>query len=286
MSATPLLQLFGERRTVLARALYLGERIDVRSLEATESLATLPLLIPAGEHGYMALFRYGVVVLFNVQPLEEATQLKHLESFVQQAFERPESETLEMRLTNSGEKSGEKTGDASTDRREDFVQNGAVLFSNYTVERLQIIADILAKSVVLAHYESSIASAFDAIEPFAKALKGHKTPSDKAGTLMQYVGDTLLIQHKMVGRVEVTEKPELLWDTPELGRLFARLEDEFELVERHNGIERKLMLIARTVETELDILQNQRTLRMEWYVVLLIAMEILLSVYEIFVVKH
>jgi uncharacterized Rmd1/YagE family protein len=43
------------------------------------------------------------------------------------------------------------------------------------------------------------------------------------------------------------------------------------------------MLIARTVETEMDILQNQRTLRMEWYVVILIAVEILLSAYDIFV---
>jgi uncharacterized Rmd1/YagE family protein len=100
---------------------------------------------------------------------------------------------------------------------------------------------------------------------------------------MQFVGDMLLIQHEMVGRVEISEKPELLWEMPELSRLYGKLEDEFELVERHNSIERKLMLIARTVETEMDILQNQRTLRMEWYVVILIAVEILLSAYDIFV---
>jgi uncharacterized Rmd1/YagE family protein len=261
---------FSEKSNIQARALYLGERIDVRSLETTNSLATSPLLIPAGEHGTMALFRYGVVVLFNVQPLEEATLLKHLEAFVQQPFDRHEAEMLELRLA---------TGTNTQEKEQ--VNNGIAILHNFSVERLQIIADILAKSVVLAHYEASIAQAFDAIEPLALALK-QNAQRDKTGTLMQYVGDTLLIQHKMVGRVEVTEKPELLWENPDLGRLYGRLEDEFEIIERHNGIERKLMLVSRTVETEMDILQNQRTLRMEWYVVMLIAVEIMLSVYDIF----
>ncbi|TAE27502.1 MAG: RMD1 family protein [Candidatus Kapaibacterium sp.] len=257
--------LFGERSTIQARALYLGERIDTRNLEQTNRLALSPLLIPSGELGYLALFRYGVVVMFNIQPLEEVTVLKQLEAFVQQPFERTESESLEMRL-------GER----------ELVENGNVTTREITVERLQIVADILAKSVVMAHYETTIARAFDAIEPIALAMQQHRFGRDKTATLMQYVGDTLLIQHKMVGRVEITEKPELLWEMPELTRLFGRLEDEYELVERHNSIERKLNLISSTVETELDILQNQRTLRMEWYVVVLIFVEILLSVYDIF----
>lgn len=257
--------LFGERTNIQARALYLGERIDTRNLEQTNRLAISPLLIPSGELGYVALFRYGVVVMFNIQPLEEVTVLKQLASFVQQHFEKQESETLELRT-------GER----------ELVENGVTTVQAFTVERLQIVADILAKSVVLAHYETRIARVFDAIEPIALAMKQRTFGRDKTATLMQYVGDTLLIQHKMVGRVEINEKPELLWEMPELTRLFGRLEDEYELVERHNSIERKLNLIASTVETELDILQNQRTLRMEWYVVVLIFVEILLSVYDIF----
>jgi uncharacterized Rmd1/YagE family protein len=258
--------LFGERTSIQARAFYLGERVDTRNLEQTNRLALSPLVIPSGELGYIAIFRYGVAVMFNIQPLEEVTVLKHIASFVQQPFEKYETEMLEMRI-------GER----------ELVENGVVTVQSFSVERLQIAADILAKSVVLAHYESSIARAFDAIEPIATAMRQQTFGRDKTTTLMKHVGDTLLIQHKMVGRVEINEKPELLWEMPELTRLFGRLEDEYELVERHNGIERKLQLISRTVETELDILQNQRTLRMEWYVVVLIFVEILLSIYDIFV---
>jgi uncharacterized Rmd1/YagE family protein len=38
------------------------------------------------------------------------------------------------------------------------------------VERFQAVADVLAKSVVLAHYEAEVASDFDSIEPPAADL--------------------------------------------------------------------------------------------------------------------
>jgi len=61
--------------------------------------------------------------------------------------------------------------------------------------------------------------------------------------------------------------------------LFARLEDEFELRERHTAIERKLELISRTSNTLLELLSSRHTLRVEWYIVILIIFEILLSLY-------
>jgi uncharacterized Rmd1/YagE family protein len=81
----------------------------------------------------------------------------------------------------------------------------------------------------------------------------------------------------MVGRVEVQEKPDVLWDHPELERLYARLEDEYELVERSRGMERKLALINETVGTILDMVQTQRGMRLEWYIIGLIVIEIILS---------
>ena len=86
----------------------------------------------------------------------------------------------------------------------------------------------------------------------------------------------------MVGRVEVGEKPDALWERPDLERLYLRLEDEFELKERQLALHRKLEVIGQTVETVLDLLQSRRALRVEWYIVVLIVAEILLNLYEMF----
>jgi uncharacterized Rmd1/YagE family protein len=48
------------------------------------------------------------------------------------------------------------------------------------------------------------------------------------------------------------------------------------------ALERKLDLISRTAETLLELMQHKRSLRVEWYIVILIVIEILLTLYEIF----
>ena len=259
-------ELFTGSQIVKVRALSVGERIDLRALEAGRVLPTLPVMIKAGERGYAALFRYGVAVMFNLLPLEEVSFLGQLRPFVREPYERPASEEVDLRV----EQSGEEKVDA----------NGIVL-RDTTAERLQVVADILAKSAVLSHHEAGIAEVFDRIEPLAQHLKRTGRGGYRDDELLRHIGGTLLVQHTMVGRVEVAEKPEILWDRPELERLYVRLEDEYELSERHRALERKLELVTRTAQTLLDLLQHKRSLRVEWYIVVLIVVEIALSLYEI-----
>ena len=263
--------LFAPGSVVTVRAIMLGERIDLKGLESGQRLATNPLLISAGEGQYAALFRYGAVVLFGVNPLQEATFVDQLGRLVGQPYAKRETEETRLRVDPGGE---------------DRVEGGEILLHHITVESLQVIADVLAKSVVLSYYEATLAGVFDAVEPFAVRLRQGGRTIPKGKDLLRYVGDTLLIQHKMVGRVEVGEKPEVIWDRPELSRLFARLEDEFELSERRLALERKLDLISRTVETLLDLLQNRRSHRVEWYIVILIVFEIILTLYQMFLIRH
>ncbi len=263
MVSTPLAGKTGFK----LRALLIGERLDLRALEFTTRLGVLPLTVAAGESGCAVLFRYGAVVLCNVSAIEEAAFLKHLTAFVAEPYTHPDTEEVDVRI------------EAGVDER---VDGGVLLLRDVGVERLQVVADILAKSTVLAHYETNIAGVFDRIEPLAVGLKRRGTGGQRGRELLRHIGGTLLIQHKMVGRVEVAEKPDILWERPELERLYLRLSDEYELHERHLALERKLELISRTAGTLLDLLQTQRSLRVEWYIVILIVLEILITLYELF----
>ena len=261
-----MMSLFAPGSVVTVRALLLGERIDLKGLEAAQRLASNPLLVSAGEGQYAALFRYGAIVLFDLSPLQEVTFVNQLLPLVGQPYAKRETEDARIRIDPASEEQ---------------LAGGEIVLREATLERLQVIADVLAKSLVLAYYEASLAGVFDAVEPFALGLRqvGRTAPKDR--DLLRYVGDTLLMQHKMVGRVEVGEKPDVTWDLPEIHRLFARLEDEYELQERRLALERKLDLISHTVETLMDLLQNKRSLRVEWYIVALIVFEILLTLYQL-----
>lgn len=260
---------FPAKSRVHVRALFVGERIDVRAFERADCLAESPLLVRAGALGCAALFRYGAVVLFELQPLEEVSFLSQLAPLVSGAIAQPEDEDVELVISSGG------------DERVDL--SGAISLTDASVERLQLVAEVLAKSVVLAYYERQVAQVFDAIEPLAAGLRQFGRVGSQARGLLRQIGDVLMVEHKMVGRVEVAEKPDLLWDHPLLERVYARLVDEYELSERHRALDDKLELISRTAETVLDLLQHKRSLRVEWYIVILIVVEILLTLYAMFV---
>ena len=152
-------------------------------------------------------------------------------------------------------------------------------------ERLLVIADVLAKSVVLAHDEREVAKVFEIIEPFTKELADRGRTRRSRKGMLKLLGNALLVQHRMSGRVAVAEKPDVLWDRPDLERLFARLEDEYELKERVDALNRKLAVIAETANTLADIIDTRRSLRLELIVVVLIAFEVDITFYQIYAAR-
>lgn len=259
--------LFADQEKIQVRALFIAERLDLRDLEKAQCLATKPLLLTAGSQGCAALFRYGAVVLFGLNAIEETTLLESLKPFMLEPFEQAVAEEVLLVRDDAGEEGW---------------QSGRITLHAFSIERLQLVAEVLAKSVVMDRYEAAVARSFHRIEPLAAALQRSGRPGSRGRELLRHIGDTLSIQGRMVGRVEISEKPDLLWYHPLHEALYARLEDEYELRERHLALERKLDLISRTAETLLGILQNKRSLRVEWYITILIVCEILLTLYQMF----
>ena len=86
----------------------------------------------------------------------------------------------------------------------------------------------------------------------------------------------------MSGRVEVEEKPDVLWDNPQVERLYARLVDEYELKERAGAVTRKLRVISDTTQALIDLIDTQRSTRLEATIVALIVVEILIALFDVF----
>lgn len=252
-----------------ARAILIADRIDVRVWKPEERLASNPVAVSVPGGGLAVLFRYGVVVFFDTTEREESDFFAQIGPSLNGAFPEPETEEVRIRIDF---------------KAREGMQGDTVFLANDEIERLQVIADVLSKSVMLARYEARIAGSFERIEPLALELQATGRISAPARDLSKPIGAMLLSGHLMVG-TEVGEKPELLWDRPDVERLFLRLEDEFEIKERHALLERKRNLIAHTAQTLLQQQQSRHSLRLELYIVILIVVEILLTVYELFF-KH
>jgi len=258
--------LLAGKSSFQARALLVGNRLELRAMEEANSLALTPLAIDV-EGGVAVLYRYGAIVLFGVDPLHEAVILRRLSTLISGPYSSPEVEEVTIRVDPEGREG---------------MRGNTVSVTSVDVERLQIIADVLAKSVVLAQYEAKVSQNIERIEPLAIDLERHGRISGNAKDMLRHIGTMLLSEHMMVGRVSIPEKPEVLWENPTLQSLYNRLEDEFEILERHTALERKLNLISQTAETLLDVLNNRHATRLEWYIIILIVAELLLSLYQLF----
>ncbi len=250
------------------RALLVARRIRLRHFPVKSATALSPMLFAHGEQGYVALFRYGAVVFINVPPLEQQHLIDDtLKFYLEEPIESGEEESIDVQITPD---------------QDERVQGEKVTLHESSIPRLQILAEVMARSVFLADYESRINHSFDMVEPLALKLSGSWGPWTSS-QLLQTIGTALATEHDMVGRAVVTEKPDLLWEHSELEGFYLMLENDFELRERDTALVRKINLVSRTAHTSLEVLHSRRSLRVEWYIVILIVVEILLTLFELFI---
>ncbi len=250
-----------------ARALLVGDRIDTAGLERPDTLSQAPLAFRVGADGMVALFRFGAAVMVGLSPLEEEDLLAQLRSRIAGPRARTDDETATLVIAPEG--------------NEPVEAGGPIHIKSLSPERFLVIADALAKSVALARDEREVNRVFDVIEPFARELADRGQPPFSRRAMLQLIGQALIAQHRVSGRVAVEEKPDVLWDRPDLERLYARLEDEYELKERAGALKRKLEVIVETAHALTDIIDANRATRLEATVVILIVVEVVVSLGQI-----
>jgi uncharacterized Rmd1/YagE family protein len=257
------------RTRLTARALLVGERIDTAGLERSDVINTVPLAFRVGD-GYVVLFRYGVAVLIGLSPIEEDETIRGLGPRIVSPAGRIEDESAILEI--------------GPDQDDQIDPGGTIRVKDLSPARLVVIADALAKNVVLAHQEREVRGVFDIVEPLAaKLAAGGRTPTDRSN-MLKVIGQSLLVRQRLTGRVEVEEKPDVLWDRFDLERLHARLADEYELKERAAALARKIDVVGETARALTDLIDASRSLRLEMAIVALIVIEVLFTLYEFF--KH
>src|SRR5215472_11079884 len=124
------------------RALLLGERIDTRGLERDDTIATNPLTLRIGGEGIAFLFRYGVAVFTGLSPIQEDEIVRSLRPRINDPSPLPETDHMQILIRAGGE--------------DQIDPSGAISLKEASPERLQIVANVLSKSVILSHYEARI----------------------------------------------------------------------------------------------------------------------------------
>lgn len=252
--------------SLVAHAVLLGERIDLRGFPPPERMVgKAPLAWRVDGGGLVVVYRFGAAVFFGVAEEARVAVIDGFRARIIDPFETPESETAIL---------------ADTRLERDAVTGDIIGLIDFADERLLVVADALAKSVALAQDERQLTAVFDRIEPFARDLSATAGASVRFHTLATLMGDALSAQARIVGGVEINDKPDVLWERPDLHRLYAMLDDEYELRDRARLISQKLKVVEECASALVGIADARRANHLEWAIIALIAFEIVLTLLE------
>jgi uncharacterized Rmd1/YagE family protein len=254
--------------TIQVRALQLGERIEVKGLEREDAFSAAPLAFRTSGDGIAVLFKSGAAVFIGMNPVDEEQLIRGLADRIIAPLTERETEALRLLVKPE----------------EDAVlsPSGDLQIKSADANRLLLVAEALAMSVAFAYDERRLGAAFDRIDRVAQSLKRRRLPAEPQGALLEQIGEALLIQQRLAARVDLDEKPDVLWDHPELERFWARLVEEYDLPQRGRAISRRLDVIRGTADTLTDLFATRTSHRLEWYIIALICFEIILSLYDHF----
>ena len=250
-----------------ARSVLLGDRLDLDGFPAGELLSASPLAYRAGAAGYAVLFRYGIAVLCGLTPAEEAAVLAELAPRIV----RPVTAVDEDRETVT----------ILADAPDSVAPGGPIQLRDLSPERVLVVADALAKSMALHRDEVEVGAVLDKMEPLARQLFERGRTRTGRRVIIRHIGRALLVRHRVTALAAIDDKPDVLWDRPDLERLYARLEDEYELDARVRALRRKLDVVGETVTVLADLIDTERSFRLEIAVVVLIAAEIGIALFDI-----
>lgn len=244
-----------------ARAVLLGDRLTIDRSGHSDVISTAPFSFRK-DGGYVVAFRYGAAVLIGLTPAEEKAALAQI---------APEA-------ASTAPSEEERIGiEIAPDHEDGPAATGILQIKELNPARALVIADVLAKSVALARYEKEIASVFDTIEPAASTLATSGRIPKARRSLLRLIGSALLAQHRVSGRIAFAEKPDILWEHPELERFYGRLEDEYEIIERGTLLNGKVNVIANAAQTFTDMIDTARSTRLELLIVILILAELVIT---------
>ena len=253
-----------------ARALCLGRRLKLAGLEAAdfnqaEAISTSPLILRLGSGGFAALFPYGTVVLIGASQTEEEAFLQKLGDRIESRLETPVVVVSEIEIGASGK-----------------ISDDSITVQDLSPPCLIVVADALAKNVALTFEEAEVRKVLEVLEPLASDLASSGRLPWKRRRMLRTVGHALLINHRLLERVEVEERPELLPNHDEIWRLHERLAEAYQFKKRAKALSRKLDAIEAMTTALTELIDAQRGIRLETMIVLLIMFEISVYLYDLF----
>jgi len=145
----------------------------------------------------------------------------------------------------------------------------------------ELISIVIAKSVALEKIEEQMNDVSDKLENMIDRLeKGKLRVSNKE---MAYTTSKIVrYEYNTIAYVMILDQPDITWVNSEASEFYQLMSEFFELNDRYEVIKKKTDIFKSIIDGFSSISNSIRGLFVEWIIVILIVVEVLLMVVDLF----
>jgi uncharacterized Rmd1/YagE family protein len=145
----------------------------------------------------------------------------------------------------------------------------------------ELISTVIAKSVALEKTEEQLGAILDRLESMIDRLeKGNLRVSDKQ--LASTTAKIIRHEYNTIAYIMILDKPDITWANSTAGEFYDRMTEFFELNDRYEILKKKTEILYNMMDGFSTISHSIRGFFVEWIIVILIIVEVLLMLVEIF----
>lgn len=234
----------------------------IQSQRLTKTQLTLHL----GERRWAVAYDFGAIVLFG---LSEAERDAIVARIVEKVGPEPHPPLHEELLV---EIDGDRPSEALFDR---------VILPQLDRESVELVALVVAQSAAMEYYEEDVDALLAKVQLIARELEERGKAKGGVRDLVRFVGFGMSTRNQVVHTLALLDAPDLVWNDERLDRVYRGLRQTFEIEARYRALREKLLMTQDNLEILVDLAQHRRSQTLEITVAIMIALEVVLFVYQL-----
>ncbi len=256
-----------------ARSYYVGNELKIAEIDKKTELQPIIrkrdlLIYELSKDVYALAYSFGVWVFVGYDPKMEKAYIKKFLRYVVDPQEKHLTEEYGIVVDETLEK--------------DSAEFNRVLFRVLDVGRVTLLAEVLAQSVAMDHFENLVEEMSVRLEKMNINLSSRgKLPNNTKAIVKLHGTDNLILQF-VLSRLSILDSPDLVWENEEYEKIYGSLRNLFDLRDRFETLQAKLNFTQNNSQFFLELLQDRRSGRMELAILFVIIIETLLVVWELF----
>ena len=226
---------------------------------------------------YALVFDYGAIVFFNVS---ESAQLAFFDSLPNRPASRLKDDyTITLNSAPALQDASPASPTSPSSPLQCHFGPDSLHLSSLDCYSVRMIAQILAQTVALEAHEQRTAAMLSEFHALSMRMQATGSlPHSSSAQLVQLLAANNLILTTVLTHLRLLDRSEIAWRYGRYDPLWQGMRHEFEVEPRYETLTVKLRLLHDSNSLFLDVLNHQKSTRLEWIIIALIAIEVVIAV--------